>query len=371
MSRRVSSAGVRLLIRRLKNIRFISAHFSWLWNKEGHCDLEWVKRHPLYEPSAYSESSGEIPEPWTRTKIAQRGFKIFYKYTVLPNNFPPITIPSFYDIYLSNSLLYYIFSTMSAFDLNDVAVALRTARAEGKPIDPPSKTWPSLNADDGFKIQELNSLHAVQNGDRLVGYKLGNIAKVMQTAFGLDHPDYGFLHASSFLYEGTSIPREKFIKPYVELEPAFVLKSDLKGPNVTVADVISAIDYALPAIEIIDSRVKNWAIDLPDTLADNGSTGAIILGGTPRKISDLNLSNTRGYLKCNGQQVMEGNTKNILGNPLAATAWLINTLSKYGIEFKAGQLIMPGSCLEAVLIQGPGQWSCTYEGWGTIEFEIV
>ncbi|KAL4988498.1 hypothetical protein BDW68DRAFT_158813 [Aspergillus falconensis] len=106
---------------------------------------------------------------------------------------------------------------------------------------------------------------------------IGNIAKVMQAAFGPDQPDYGFLNASSFIYEGTTLSLDKPIKPFVELEPAFVLRSSLKGPNITVADVISAIDYAIPAIEIIDSRVKDWAIDLPDTLADNGSTGAIII----------------------------------------------------------------------------------------------
>ncbi|RJE23745.1 Fumarylacetoacetate FAA hydrolase family [Aspergillus sclerotialis] len=257
------------------------------------------------------------------------------------------------------------------FDLSDVAAALRTARAEAKPIDAPSKTWPSLDANSAFKVQELNSEYAVKNGDRLVGYKLGNIAKVMQAAFGLDHPDYGFLHASSFVFEGTSISRDKFIKPFVELEPAFVLRSSLKGPNVTVADIINAIDYAIPAIEIIDSRVKNWAIDLPDTLSDNGSTGAVILGGTPRKLTDLTLNNTRGTLKFNGEEVMSGNTKNVLGNPLAAVAWLVNRLSEYYIEFKAGQVIMPGSCLEAVPMTQAGHWSCAFEGWGTIDFDVL
>lgn len=260
---------------------------------------------------------------------------------------------------------------MTTFDLNDVATALRTARAEGRPIDAPTKTWPSLNADMAFIVQQINSEQAIQNGDRLVGYKLGNIAKVMQAAFGLDRPDYGFLHASSFIYEGTMISLDRFIKPFVELEPAFVLRSSLKGPNVTVADVISAIDYAIPAIEIIDSRVKDWAIDLPDTLADNGSTGAVIIGGTPRKLTDLTLSNTRGFLEFNGEEVMSGNTKNILGNPLSAVAWLVNKLAEYDIEFNAGQLIMPGSCLEAVPMDKPGKWTCTYENWGTIEFDVL
>ncbi|KAL4761775.1 2-keto-4-pentenoate hydratase [Aspergillus foveolatus] len=224
-------------------------------------------------------------------------------------------------------------------------MALRTARAEGRPINAPTKTWPSLNADMAFKIQQINSEQAIQYGDRLVGYKLGNIAKVMQAAFGLDHLDYGFLHASSFIYD--DFPKQ--------IHQTF----------------ISAIDYAIPAIEIIDSRVKDWAIDLPDTLADNGSTSAVIIGGTPRKLTDLTLSNTRGSLQFKGEEVMSGNTKNILGNPLSAVAWLVNKLAEYDIEFKAGQLIMPGSCLEAVPMDKPGKWTCTYKGWGTIEFDVL
>ncbi|KAL4796017.1 hypothetical protein BDV19DRAFT_388727 [Aspergillus venezuelensis] len=185
----------------------------------------------------------------------------------------------------------------------------------------------------------------------------------MQTSFGLDPPDYGFLHASLFLYEGTSIRRDKFIKPFVELEPAFVLKSYLKGPDITVVDVINAI-------EIIDSRIKNWAIDLPDALADNGSTGAVILGGTPRKLTDLTLSNTQEFLKFNGEEIMSGNTRNVLGNPLAAVAWLVNRLAEYDVEFIAGQVIMPGSCLEAVPMEQAGRWPCTFE-YGSDKSTIV
>lgn len=170
----------------------------------------------------------------------------------------------------------------------------------------------------------------------------------MQAAFGLDYPGYGFLLASTLIYEGTNVLRKNYIKPYVELEPAFVLSGHLKGPNVTVADVINAINYAIPAIEIIDSRVQNWTIDLPDSLADNGSTGSVILGGTPRRLTYLTLRDTRGTLHFNGREVMSGNTDNILGNPLAAVAWLVNRLAVYDIEFEPGQVILPGSCVEAV-----------------------
>lgn len=261
---------------------------------------------------------------------------------------------------------------MSASELEEISEALRNARISRTPIAPPTKTWPSLNVKNSFEVQRITARNAVEkDGDRLVGYKLGNIAKVMQDAFGVDEPDYGFLLASLFRYEGTKIPLKDFIKPHIELEPAFVLKAPLKGPNVTVADVINAVDYSLPAIEIIDSRVKDWNIGHADTLADNGSTGAVILGGTPRKLTELNLSDTRGVLKFDGKEVIDGNTNYILGNPLAATAWLINRLAEYDIESLSGQIIMPGSCLRAIPMEELGRWSCSFEGWGTVEFDIV
>jgi 2-keto-4-pentenoate hydratase len=260
---------------------------------------------------------------------------------------------------------------MSTIMLEDIAGTLRTARRKGEPIAAPSEIWPSLNADAAFEVQKINLAHSVANGDRLVGYKLGNIAKVMQDAFGLDQPDYGHLLASSFAFEGTTLDLASFIEPFVELEPAFILGKPLGGKNTTIADVINAIDYAVPSIEIIDSRVKNWAIGLADTLADNGSTGAIILGGTPRRITELNLRDTRGVLTFNNREVISGTTGNILGNPLAAVAWLVNRLADYNVEFEPGQVILPGSCLQAVPMKEAGRWSGTFEGWGTVEFDVA
>ena len=137
------------------------------------------------------------------------------------------------------------------------------------------------------------------------------------------------------------------------------------------ADVISAIEYAIPAIEIIDSRVKNWDIGLEDTLADNGSTAVVLLGGTPRRLDHLTLANTLGVLQFNGKDVMTGNTKNILGNPINAVAWLANRLAHYGVGLEAGQVVLPGSCLQAVPMDQVGRWTCTYDGWGTIEFDVA
>jgi 2-keto-4-pentenoate hydratase len=109
---------------------------------------------------------------------------------------------------------------MSIRTLQNIADTLRTARLQGKPIAAPTQTWPPLDAAAAFEVQKINVDQAVANGDRFVGYKLGNIAKVMQDAFGLDQPDYGHLLASSIAYESTTVERDKFIEPFVELEPA-------------------------------------------------------------------------------------------------------------------------------------------------------
>lgn len=259
---------------------------------------------------------------------------------------------------------------MSSSELRDAAAAFRRARETREPIQAPSETIQDLTLNQAWEIQRLTVEMATSGGDRLVGYKLGNIAKVMQAAFGLDHPDYGFLLASSFHHEGQPLSRAQFIKPYVELEPAFILRGGLKGPNCTAADVIRAVDYVVPAIEIIDSRVKDWTITLEDTVADCGSNGAVIIGGSPRKPTDLDLGNTRGVLCFNGREITTGNTRNILGNPYAAVAWLVNRLHAWDVGFEAGQIILPGSCLEAMPMTEAGRWSCSFEGWGTIEFDV-
>lgn len=260
---------------------------------------------------------------------------------------------------------------MTTLELQEIAASQEAARINQTPIDAPKNTYPTLTVDGAFQVQRITVENALKSGDRHVGYKLGNVARVMQAAFGLDHPDYGFLLGSYFFHEGQKISLGKFIKPYVELEPAFVLKGHLRDPNITIADVVRAIDFAIPVIEIIDSRVKDWAIGLEDTLADNGSQGGIILGGTPRAITDSNLHNTKGVLKFNGTEIMAGNTQNILGNPLAATAWLVNRLAEYDVEFLPGQIIMPGSCLQAMPMDQPGHWTCSFEDWGSIEFDVV
>jgi 2-keto-4-pentenoate hydratase len=157
----------------------------------------------------------------------------------------------------------------------------------------------------------------------------------------------------------------------VEVEPAFVLKHSVGGPNVTAVDIMAATDFVVPALEIIDSRVKDWEIEIWDTLADGGSCGAVIVGGAPRLLSEVNLANTAGDVLIDGQVAATGNTNAAYGNPIGALAWLCRRISEYGIGLEAGQLILPGSILAAERLEPGHRVTGRFEGWGEVSFDYV
>ena len=259
-------------------------------------------------------------------------------------------------------------------DTERLAATIVEARGARSPVTELMGAGDGNTLRDAFRVQQEVVRRLVERGDRPVGFKLGNIAKAMQDKFGVDEPDYGYLLASQFLPEGLPVPAADFIEPFVELEPAFILKKDLGGPTVTVADVISAVEYTVPALEIIDSRVKDWNIGIHDTLADLGSCGAVIIGGPPRRLHELNLADTAGEVRFDGEIVATGNTKAVYGNPLSALMWLCRRVAEYGVSFKAGDFILPGSCLAAEkLTLGPDGASTevtgSFAGWGEVSFQ--
>ncbi|MDI3387962.1 2-keto-4-pentenoate hydratase [Streptomyces sp. B-S-A8] len=255
--------------------------------------------------------------------------------------------------------------------LTDIADAIEAARRQHRAIPPLTDELPDLALADSVAVQRHNVRRRIADGDRLVGYKLGNIAKVMQEAFGIDQPDYGHLLAGDFLLENRPVHLDRFIEPFAEVEPAFLLKGRLEGPNVTVADVIRATEYVLPAVEIIDSRFTDWRIQIADTLADNGSVGGIVLGTTPRTLSEIDFSTMHGSLRYDDEEVGSGSASAVLGNPIAAIAWVCNELSQYGIAFEPGHVILPGSCLEAVPLKRAATVTAEFNGLGRVQFEAV
>lgn len=256
-----------------------------------------------------------------------------------------------------------------AIDIVETAQRLVTARTTRTPVDTLIDEADSPTTKDAFAVQQEIIRLNVESGDAVAGFKLGNIAKAMQDKFGVDEPDYGFILASQFYPENLKISEDEFIEPFIELEPGFVLKKDLGGKHVTAADVIAATDFVVPALEIIDSRIKDWKIGLFDTLADNGSIGGIVIGGQPRKLSEVNLANQPGSIEFDGRQVASGNTREIYGNPISAIAWLCRRIAEYDVTLKAGQFILPGSCLAAEKMIPGTTITGRFDGWGEISFD--
>jgi 2-keto-4-pentenoate hydratase len=151
-----------------------------------------------------------------------------------------------------------------------------------------------------------------------------------------------------FFADTDPIRARRFISPKVEPEFAFVLGKSLTGPGVTAAEALSAIDYVVGALEIIDSRITDWKIKLADTIADNASSGGVVLGSRPVKPADLDLRTTGVNLSRNGELVASGAGGAVLGSPLNALVWLANTLGPLGVTLEAGSVILPGSMTAAV-----------------------
>ena len=256
-----------------------------------------------------------------------------------------------------------------AINIVGTAERIIAAQESRSPVDKLIDEADGPTKADAFRVQEEVVRRRVAAGDAVAGFKLGNIAKAMQAKFGLDEPDYGYLLASQFRPENLTIDADEFIEPFVEVEPAFVLKRSVGGRHVTAVDIMAATDFVVPALEIIDSRVRNWNIGIYDTLADCGSSGAVIVGGNPRKLSEVNLADTPGEVRFDEEVKAKGNTNAVYGNPIGALAWLCRRIAEYGVGLEAGQLILPGSILAAEKLVPGRRVTGSFTGWGEVSFD--
>jgi 2-keto-4-pentenoate hydratase len=242
---------------------------------------------------------------------------------------------------------------MEADKVSEAAGVLLGAYSSGIPVAPLTARYPGLTLDDAYAIQQAQVAAWTAGGAVVKGHKVGLTSAAMQRQLGVDQPDFGVLTDSMFLPEGVTADYGKFLQPKAEPEIAFVLGRPLAGPRVTVAEALAAVDFVLPALEIIDSRIADWKISLTDTVADNASSGALVLGGRPVKPDALDLSLTGCLLYRNGRIEGSGAGGAVLGSPVNALVWLANTLGQRGAGLEAGQVILPGSVCAAMPF-GPG-----------------
>jgi 2-keto-4-pentenoate hydratase len=239
-------------------------------------------------------------------------------------------------------------ATLEETRLADLAARLRTAEDERVPIGPLTEEIPELTVADAYRIQQINVHRRKEEGGLVRGRKVGLTSLAMQQQLGVDEPDFGALFADMVVEEGDAVPVSELIAPRIEAEIAFVMESDLQGPGVSSADALRAVAGAMPALEIIDSRVADWKIKLPDTIADNASSARVVCGGRLTPVAELDLRTIGMVLSVDGEVAATGAGAAVLGNPIRCVAWLANKLGEFGVPLRAGDLVLAGALHAAV-----------------------
>ncbi len=254
--------------------------------------------------------------------------------------------------------------------LQNLADALWNARATGTPIPPLREAAVRAELETStahaYAIQRINRLRRIAGGDAVAGRKIGLTSPAVQKQLGVDQPDFGDLWASTAYADGDTVPLAGFIQPKVEAEVALVLAHDLDAPRATAADVIRATAFALPALEIVDSRIAQWKIGLFDTIADNASAGGFVLGADPVKLTECRLREATMRMMRGSEQVSTGRGRDCLGHPLNAAAWLARTLAAMGEPLRAGDIVLTGALGPMVAVAGGDVFEATIEGLGAV-----
>lgn len=227
--------------------------------------------------------------------------------------------------------------------IRQLAERLRKAEATGIAIEPLRDHLPAGDLAAAYAVQKVNTQYWLRKGRRLIGRKIGLTSKSVQKQLGVGQPDYGMLYADMVMCDGEEVALSRVMQPKVEAEVALVLDKDLKKKDISISELISAVAYAVPAIEIVGSRIANWNIKIQDTIADNASSGLFVLGNEPKKLEGLDLRLAGMVMERRGDQVSLGAGVACLGNPLNAALWLARTMVQVGAPLKAGDVIMSGA----------------------------
>lgn len=235
---------------------------------------------------------------------------------------------------------------------------------------PPLTEEEDVTVDDAYAIQLENVERVVKMGYTVSGKKIGLTSEGIQKQLGVNEPDYGHLFSAMDCKDGT-VHTEELLQPKIEAELAFILKSDLAGGHVTVEDVRDATEYVTGAFEIVDSRVADWKIRLPDTVADNASSGRYVLGTVRHRIQDVNLQEEKMRLFKNGEKIAEGKGSAVLGDPCIAVAWLANRLWDYGVTLKKGEIILSGAFSAAPAAEKGDVFEVLFSSFGTVKASFI
>ncbi len=255
---------------------------------------------------------------------------------------------------------------LAAAQVRDAARLLGDATHTRTPCDPVAPLLKADGIEAAYAVQHLLTEQALAGGRHVAGRKIGLTSAAVQAQLGVDQPDFGMLFDDMEYGDGQAVPLSRLLQPRVEAEIAFVMERDLDSERPTLGHVVNAIGYALPAIEIVDSRVRDWKISILDTIADNASSGLYVLGGSPKKIDAFDLALCGMSLEKAGEPVSVGCGAACLGNPLNAVVWLARTVARVGHPLRAGDVVLSGALGPMVPVQAGDIFEARISGLGRV-----
>ena len=254
--------------------------------------------------------------------------------------------------------------------VSETAAALLGAYT-GAALPPVRTRFEAGDVNAAYAVQQQQIAHWVAAGRRPVGRKIGLTSPAVQKQLGVAEPDFGQLFADMVYGSGENVPMSRLQQPRVEAEIAVILSRDLDMAHATVVDVIASIGCVLPALEVVGSRISGWNIDIVDTIADNASSGVLVLGGPAQRLEGLDLINCAMSMTLNGKTVSTGYGRDCLGSPLNAAVWLARRARELGRPLQQGELVMTGALGPMALVQPGDTVHATISGIGQVSVQFV
>jgi 2-keto-4-pentenoate hydratase len=252
-----------------------------------------------------------------------------------------------------------------------IATRLQEAEASRRPIDPIAVDIGAGQVDVAYAVQTEVTRRGIANGRRLVGRKIGLTSKAVQQQLGVDQPDYGALFADMEVVTGEAIDVSQLIQPRVEAEIALVLERDLSSQDLTLGELMRATAYAVPALEVVDSRIRDWKITILDTVADNGSSARYVLGASPRQLTDMDLAACSMTMTRNGAIASVGCGSACLGHPLRAALWLARTMARAGQPLRSGDVVLTGALGPVSPVSAGEVYEARISGFGPVSVSFT
>ncbi len=255
--------------------------------------------------------------------------------------------------------------------LKKIADKVQDAQDNVHTIGKLTDDYPALGIDEGYEVQEELRRRWLARGDRQVGVKAGLTSKPKMEQMGVTLPGFGLLMASMARPENGVIEMAQLIHPRIEAEIAFVLKDELKGGDLSIAQVLAATDYIIPAVEVIDSRFEKFKFDLPSVIADNTSSARYVTGGRPLDPNAVDLRTIGVVIEKNGEIQALGASAAVLNHPANAVSMLAKHLALRGQFIPAGSLILTGGITEAIPVAKGDNVVARFQDMGSVSFRFA